>query len=287
MLPDLTIMGKVIGGGLPAAAYGGPPRPDGADRARRRRLPGGDAVGEPARGRRGAGDAASCSTRPPTRGWRATTEALADGPARGAAARDRRPVQVAERAGAADGVLLRPSRSATTRTPPPATRRLRRLVPGAAGARRLPARLPVRGLVPVAGPHRRATSSARSRRPPRRSRRWTAMSARDARTRSEAVARAAERCWPTRPSAPPPRQAAPVPPQLAAAGPRAARAEAEYELLLEMILEGYRLHYGAPRVVAHRRSRPRAAARRPALRARAWPGWPRSATSRRWPSSPT
>lgn len=37
--------------------------------------------------------------------------------------------------------------------------------------------------------------------------------------------------------------------QLAAAGPRAARAPGEYELLLEMILEGARLHYGPPRVV--------------------------------------
>jgi hypothetical protein len=41
----------------------------------------------------------------------------------------------------------------------------------------------------------------------------------------------------------------PGPPQLAAAGPRAAGREAEYELLLEMILEGSLLHYGAPRVI--------------------------------------
>jgi hypothetical protein len=39
------------------------------------------------------------------------------------------------------------------------------------------------------------------------------------------------------------------PAQLAAAGPRAAGLETEYELLLEMILEGSRLHYGAPRFV--------------------------------------
>ena len=43
--------------------------------------------------------------------------------------------------------------------------------------------------------------------------------------------------------------AQPGPAQLAAAGPRAAGHEAEYELLLEMILEGSRLHYGAPRVI--------------------------------------
>jgi hypothetical protein len=40
-----------------------------------------------------------------------------------------------------------------------------------------------------------------------------------------------------------------VPAQLGASGPRTARDQAEYELLLEMILEGSRLHYGAPRVV--------------------------------------
>jgi len=40
------------------------------------------------------------------------------------------------------------------------------------------------------------------------------------------------------------------PPQIAAGGPRARGREAEYELLLEMILEGARLHYGQPRVVA-------------------------------------
>jgi len=41
----------------------------------------------------------------------------------------------------------------------------------------------------------------------------------------------------------------PGPAQLAAAGPRAAGREAEYELLVEMILEGSRLHYGGPSVV--------------------------------------
>jgi hypothetical protein len=37
--------------------------------------------------------------------------------------------------------------------------------------------------------------------------------------------------------------------QLAASGPRTRGREREYELLLEMILEGYRLHYGEPAVV--------------------------------------
>lgn len=39
------------------------------------------------------------------------------------------------------------------------------------------------------------------------------------------------------------------PAQLAARGPRAAGREEDYELLLEMILEGSRLHYGSPLVV--------------------------------------
>ena len=41
----------------------------------------------------------------------------------------------------------------------------------------------------------------------------------------------------------------PGPAQLAAAGPRTRGRELEYELLIEMILEGYRLHYDEPRVV--------------------------------------
>jgi hypothetical protein len=41
----------------------------------------------------------------------------------------------------------------------------------------------------------------------------------------------------------------PGPAQLAAVGPRARGREREYELLLEMILEGYRLHYDEPHVV--------------------------------------
>jgi hypothetical protein len=41
----------------------------------------------------------------------------------------------------------------------------------------------------------------------------------------------------------------PGPTQVAATGPRARGREHEYEVLLEMILEGYRLHYDEPRVV--------------------------------------
>ena len=41
----------------------------------------------------------------------------------------------------------------------------------------------------------------------------------------------------------------PGPPQVAASGPRATGREQDYELLLEMIYEGSRLHYGEPRVI--------------------------------------
>ena len=41
----------------------------------------------------------------------------------------------------------------------------------------------------------------------------------------------------------------PGPAQIAATGPRTRGREREYEVLLEMILEGYRLHYGEPLVV--------------------------------------
>ena len=46
----------------------------------------------------------------------------------------------------------------------------------------------------------------------------------------------------------------PGPAQIAAAGPRARGRELEYELLIEMIHEGSRLHYGQPRVVDDRDS---------------------------------
>jgi hypothetical protein len=44
-------------------------------------------------------------------------------------------------------------------------------------------------------------------------------------------------------------QGDPQPAALAAAGPRAAGSPAEYELLVEAIYEGYRQHYGVPRLM--------------------------------------
>jgi hypothetical protein len=48
---------------------------------------------------------------------------------------------------------------------------------------------------------------------------------------------------------PPADEPAETPPRRAARGPRVSSRAAEYELLMEMILEGSLLHYGAPRVV--------------------------------------
>ena len=87
-LPDLTILGKVIGGGLPGGRLRRRRGADGADRAGRRRLPGGHAVGKPARGRRRPGHAAPAGRRRLRRGSARPPSALADGPARGRAAAD-------------------------------------------------------------------------------------------------------------------------------------------------------------------------------------------------------
>ena len=145
VLPDLTIMGKVIGGGLPAAAYGGPARADGAHRARGRRLPGGHAVGQPARGRRRPGDARALDEAAYAR-LAATTEELA------AALREAAGDHVAVQVATAPGLLtvffserprdrLRGRGGLRPRGP-------RAVVPGAARARRVRPALALRGVVP-------------------------------------------------------------------------------------------------------------------------------------------
>ena len=65
--PDLSIFGKVVGGGLPLAAVGGRADADGRARAARARVPSGHAVGEPARHRRGARGARAARRRRRTR----------------------------------------------------------------------------------------------------------------------------------------------------------------------------------------------------------------------------
>ena len=164
---------------------------------------------------------------------------------------------------------------------------LRRLVPRAAGPRRLPAALPVRGLVPVAGTRRRSTSSARSRPRPRPSARsHDAGRARAARGRS-----LAEDGGPARGGAAAggPRPDAAI--RGSASSPRPARAPRararRSRCAVEAAYEGHLLH-----------SRALARSSTPATPTwRCWPatGSTRSASralaelgaSRRWASSPT
>ena len=83
MLPDLTILGKIVGGGLPVGAFGGRRDADGAARAGRRRLPGGDALREPAGdGRRAVACCGGYAIRPSTRSWRRAARGSRPGCAR-------------------------------------------------------------------------------------------------------------------------------------------------------------------------------------------------------------
>ena len=111
VIPDLTLLGKIVGGGLPAAAYGGSRELMELVAPGRRRLPGGHAEREPARRRRRARHAAPSSTSRPTCAFSATTRALADG-LREAAGDVPGPGLLGDRP--ADGLLLARSRSATT-----------------------------------------------------------------------------------------------------------------------------------------------------------------------------
>ena len=128
-----------------------PARADGADRPRRRRLPGGDALRQPTRGRRRAGDAApprrrrlrSASARSPTASPPGSATSPSD-----------RPLQVA----AAPGLLTLFFSAEPVRDFAGAsacdTEAHAALLPGDARARRLPAALAVRGLVRLARPRR-------------------------------------------------------------------------------------------------------------------------------------
>ena len=163
VVPDLTILGKIIGGGLPAAAYGGRAGADGADRARRRRLPGGDAVGQPAGGRRRRWRRSRSWTTTPTRGWPRRPTRWPTGCAR--RGRRRPPGAGAERSRAADGVLHATARCATTPAPRPATSTP--TAPGAARCWRAACTRPPPSSRPGSRRWRTPTptSSARSRRP--------------------------------------------------------------------------------------------------------------------------
>ena len=164
---DLTVMGKVLGGGLPAAAYGGPRE------LMERVAPAGDVYqagtlsGNPLAVAAGLATLRAARRAPPTRGSRELTERLAAGLRE--AAGDR-PVQVVARARACVTVFFsaEPVRDFAGASACDLDA-YGALLPGAARARRLPAAVAVRGLVRLARPRRRARSTAPARRPPRRS----------------------------------------------------------------------------------------------------------------------
>ena len=152
VLPDLTVMGKVVGGGLPAAAYGGPAE------LLNRIAPAGDVYqagtlsGNPLAVAAGLAALQDLDEEAYLQ-LAATTRALAAGPARGRgepAGPGRRDDRAADRLlHRRAGDRLRGRRRLRHRGP-------RRLVPRAAGPRRLPAAVAVRGLVPEPRPHARA-----------------------------------------------------------------------------------------------------------------------------------
>ncbi len=147
--PDLTILGKVVGGGLPAAAYGGP-------RSLMERVaPAGDVYqagtlsGNPLAVAAARATLAQLDDRAYAR-LEEVTHALARGLAR-AAEEAGVPVQRPERPGPGHAVLHRGARAVLQPGRLLRPRGLRRVVPRADRTRRLPAGLAVRGLVPVAG----------------------------------------------------------------------------------------------------------------------------------------
>ena len=222
MTPDLTILGKLIGGGLPGRRLRGAARPDGARSPGRRRLPGGHAVGQPAGHGRWAGharlldDAAyEASTTP------SELAALRDGAAAGRRSRSRDTGCSPSSSPTPGGRLRRRQRCDTEA--------LRRLLPRDARPRRLPAAVAVRGLVPVARALRRA-GRADDRGRPRGARRCVS-----AMTRARTA----------------PALAAPY----AVAGRArrvSTRALGDRLFVLEAVYEGYLLHYGRCRACSPR-----------------------------------
>ena len=158
---DLTVMGKVLGGGLPAAAYGGPRE------LMERIAPAGDVYqagtlsGNPLAVAAGLATLAELDAAAYER-LGAITERLGHGLREAAgSARSRSSSEARSSPGrlpstrAADRVLQRRARSDFAEAPGLRPRRPRPLLPRAARARRLSAAVAVRGLVPLAGPRRR------------------------------------------------------------------------------------------------------------------------------------
>ena len=239
VMPDLTVMGKVIGGGLPAAAYGGP-------RALMELVaPAGDVYqagtlsGNPLAVAAGLATlqllderAYACLT--------ARTETLAAGLRE--AAGDL-PVHVVTAPGPAHRLLLGRRPCATTRAPRPAT--TPPSPPGAAAC--WPAASTRRRRSTRRGSRRwrttPSTSSARSTPPPRPSGRRSEPGAGGRARRPAGGGRPAGRRPGARARPRTARSGA-----AAAAGPRSRGREADVAFVVEAIREGELLHYGAPRL---------------------------------------
>ena len=169
VLPDLTIMGKIVGGGLPAAAYGG------SRELMERIAPAGDVYQAGTLSGNPLAVAAALATlhqldEAAYARLAATTQALADGLGE-AAAQAGCEVEVQSVPGLLTVFFSSLAGAVLRRRQALRHRRLRRVLPGAAGARRVPAALAVRGVVPVAGARPRARDADGGRRRVRRSRR--------------------------------------------------------------------------------------------------------------------
>ena len=165
--PDLMTFGKVMGGGFPAAAFGGRADVMRHARAGGAGLPGRHAVREPGRDHRRPGHAAAGHRRrlrPPRRRRRRDQ-------GRGRPTRSPRPASphVVQAAGHDVLGLLRRRAAVPRLRRRPAHRRrgVRRVLPRHARPRRLPAAVGVRGVVPLRRP-RRPRRADRARRPARR-----------------------------------------------------------------------------------------------------------------------
>ncbi len=258
VIADITVMGKVIGGGLPAAALGG------TAELMRMLAPVGDVYqagtlsGNPLAVAAGLATLRLLDDDSYLR-LAAITEQLAAGLREAAARAGGRDGPGAERAGAADGVLQRAAGNGLRAGGALRGARLRGVVPGAARPRRVSPALAVRGLVPVARPRRGADRAhpAGGRGVVRGARRGAGVSGLLAGGRISGLQRLRELiregggllAGMLDGDAALSVDGGPGPAQIAAAGPRAQGQRDEYELLVEAIYEGYLLHYCQPRLV--------------------------------------
>ena len=254
--PDLTILGKIIGGGLPAAAYGG--RRDYMERI----APAGDVYqagtlsGNPLATAAALATLCRLDAAAYGRLRRPTTETLATGLREAAAAADAR-VQIQSLAPGLLTVFFSDGpvddyAGAARSTPRPTPRGAADCSAGASIRRRRnsrPGSLRLRTPRPTCGGRLTRLPRRSRRRRPMRTARDGAHALRDA-LRGEGGQVAA--CL-ADPLADRPADSValdrPGPAQVAATGPRTRGRASEYEVLLEMILEGYRLHYDEPLVV--------------------------------------